>query len=163
MKPVPHGCSPSFGSTCDAALNTLVRVPLYQWPNPEVSRFVDFRNQLKTPRGQYKAICFFFTDEDVKKKITIYHHLCSTKQNHFNTEILERQDIFQRQKTRHALLCRRLTFLSYSRPAVTSSRAGFQHHLLREAGTQDCTGAVTQHPQGHRSIRKGSTRCPILP
>lgn len=165
MKPVPHGCSPPFVSTCDAALNTLVRVPLYQRPNPEVSQFVDFRNQLKTLRGRYQAICFFFTDEDIKKKkkITIYHHLCSIKQNHFNTEILERQDIFQRQKTRHALLCRRLAFLSYSRPAVSSSQAGFQHHLSREAGTQDCTRALTQHPQGHRSVRRASTRCPILP
>ena len=96
MKPVPHGCSPSFASTCDAAFNTLVHGPLYQRPNPEVSRFVDFRNQLKTPRGQYEAIFFFFTDEDIFLKITIYHHLCFIKQNHFNTEILERQDNFQR-------------------------------------------------------------------
>ena len=33
MKPVPRAYSPSSASTCDAALDTLVHVPLYQQPN----------------------------------------------------------------------------------------------------------------------------------
>ena len=37
MKPVPRACSPSSASTCDAALDTLVHVTLYQQLNPEVS------------------------------------------------------------------------------------------------------------------------------